>query len=387
MERLKIAYLSSENPKNKKVWSGTHYSIYRQLCTIGEVTILGPYYPEIRLFIAKFINQFYLKVLNKRYSYRHSVFISKGYANYFNKKLKEKKYDYIVAPAGSAEIAYIDTTVPIIYISDGTFAGCLNYHDSLQNLKDNSIKEGNIIEQNAIVKSKHVIVSSEWAKSSVITDYKASPDKVSVIPFGANFDLLPIASDIDVSIPSAWKLLFVGVYWENKGGEIAFNAFKLLLEKGYDVSLTVLGCIPPNAFKHPKMTVIPFIDKNDMKGQQELNGIYKQHHFLILPTRFDCTPIVINEASAFGIPCLVANTGGVAGHLKENKNGFLVNYIDKGADYASKIAKLIDHPQEYVQLRKETRKLYDELLNWDKWLLEFKALLKNISNGSKSISH
>lgn len=377
MERLKIAYLSSEDPKNKKVWSGTHYSIYRQLCTLGDVTILGPYHPELRLFIAKFINQFYLKVLNKRYSYRHSVFISKGYANYFNKKLKEKKYDYIVAPAGSAEIAHLETSIPIIYISDGTFAGCLNYHDSLKNLTANSIKEGNIIEQNAIVKSKHVIVSSEWAKQSVINDYKASQDKVTVIPFGANFDLLPDATEMDLSVPKTWKLLFVGVYWENKGGEIAFNAFKSLLEKGYDVSLTILGCIPPSTFKHPKMTVIPFIDKNDMTGQRELNAIYKQHHFLILPTRFDCTPIVINEASAFGIPCLIANTGGVAGHLKENKNGFLVNYNDKGNDYAAKIAKLIDEPQQYIQLRKEARKLYGELLNWDKWTEQIKKTLKS----------
>lgn len=376
MERLKIAYLSSEDPTNKKVWSGTHYSIYRQLCTIGDVTILGPYHPQLRLFIAKFVNQFYLKVLNKRYSYRHSVFISKGYANYFNKKLKENKYDYIVAPAGSAEIAHLETDIPIIYISDGTFAGCLNYHDSLKNLTANSIKEGNIIEQNAIAKSKQVIVSSEWAKNSVINDYKASPDKVTVIPFGANFDQLPTFNEIDLSLPTSWKLLFVGVYWENKGGEIAYNAFKILLEKGYDVSLTVLGCIPPSTFKHPKMTVIPFIDKNDMKGQQDLNTIYKQHHFLLLPTRFDCTPIVINEASAFGIPCLIANTGGVAGHLKENKNGLLVNYNDKGNDYAVKIAKLIDQPQEYIQLRKDTRKLYDELLNWDTWTDQLKKLLK-----------
>ncbi|MBA2611422.1 MAG: glycosyltransferase family 4 protein [Bacteroidetes bacterium] len=373
---LKIGYLSSENPINKKVWSGTHYSIYKSLGTLGEVTILGPYQPKLRLLFARILNQFSLKFLNKRYSYRHSIFISKGYANYFNKKIREKKYDYLVAPAASAEIAHLQTNIPIIYISDGTFAGCLNYHESLKNLTKRSIEEGNYIEQQAITKSKFVIVSSDWAKSSVINAYKAGEDKVSIIPFGANFDLLPTASEIDLSLPTEWNILFVGVYWENKGGEIAFNAFKLLLEQGYNVSLTVLGCIPPNAFKHPKMKVIPFIDKNDPKGQQELNAIYKQHHILILPTRFDCTPIVINEASAFALPCLVADTGGVAGHLKEGKNGFLINYNDKGTGYAKKIAALIDHPQEYILLRKETRRLYDELLNWDNWTTQFKKLLK-----------
>ena len=96
---------------------------------------------------------------------------------------------------------------------------------------------------------------------------------------------------------------------------------------------------------------------------------------MILPTRFDCTPIVINEASAFGMPCIVANTGGVAGHLKEHKNGFLIDYNNTGDAYATKIAHFIKHPQEYLNLRQETRKLYDELLNWDNWTLEIKKLL------------
>ncbi|MBL7921769.1 MAG: glycosyltransferase family 4 protein [Bacteroidia bacterium] len=375
MKRPKIAYLSSDDPKNKSIWSGTHYSIYKSLCGFGDVYILGPYKPSLKLFIAQAINQLSLKLFNKRYSYRHSIFISKGYASYFNKRLKEKNYDYIVAPAGSCELAYIETNVPVIYITDGTFAGCLNYHDSLKNLTKKSIKEGNFIEQQSIQKSKFVIVSSEWAKMSVIKDYKTDPAKVNIIPFGANFDRLPTKEELEFSAPVEWKLLFVGVYWKNKGGEIAYNAFKLLLAKGYNASLTILGCIPPDEFNHPKMTVISFIDKNDPKGQEQLNDIYKQHHFLILPTRFDCTPIVINEASAYGMPCIIANTGGVAGHLKERRNGFLVNYSDQGKSYADKISHLIDHPNEYTQLRKETRKLYDELLNWNNWTEQLKKLI------------
>ncbi len=372
---LKIGYLSSENPENKRVWSGTHHSVYKNISTLGDIEVLGPYQPKLRLFLVKFLNQIYLRIFRKRFSYRHSVFISKGYAKYFSEKLEGKNFDFIVAPAASAEISFLETKIPIIYITDGTFSSCLNYHESLKNLTQKSIVEGNLIEQQAIQKSKYVIVSSEWAQKSVLNDYKANPEKVKLIPFGANFDLLPAKNEINYSVPEQWKILFVGVYWENKGGEIAFNAFKLLLEKGMNVSLTVLGCTPPAEFKRPKMTVIPFIDKNDLKGQEKLNQIYKEHHFLILPTRFDCTPIVINEASAFGIPCLVSNTGGVAGHLKENKNGYLIDYNDKGEGYATKIEYLIQHPEEYISLRKQTRELYDNSLNWDVWTTRFKELL------------
>ena len=376
---LKIAYLSAENPKNKKVWSGTHYSIYKCLCEVGEVEILGPYTPKIHLFIAKIINQILLFFFSKRYDYRHSKFISNAYAKYFKKKLKNNYYNFIVAPAASCEVANLITNIPIIYITDGTFYGCLNYHKSLKNLIEKSIVEGNCIEQQTLNKSKFVIVSSEWAMQSVIKDYSIDSGKVITIPFGANFELLPTIHQLNLEIPKTWKILFVGVYWENKGGEIAYNAFISLINKGYDVNLTILGCIPPDKFQHPKITVIPFIDKNEKAGQKKLFDIYKQHHFLILPTRFDCTPIVINEASAFAMPCLVANTGGVAGHLTENENGYLINYNDKGEGYAEKISFLMTHPDLYLKLRQTTRKKYDESLNWQNWKEKITSLMRSKS--------
>lgn len=375
MGELKFAYLSAEDPNNKKVWSGTHYSIFKSLKTIGSVDVLGPYEPKARVLVSRVLNQIYLKLFNKRVSYRHSKIVSRGYAYYFNSKLQGKKYDFIIAPAASCEIAFIETNIPIIYITDGTFAGCLGYHKSLSNLTKKSIKEGNEIEQRAISRSKTVIVSSEWAKKSVMNDYHKDSNEIKVIPYGANFENIPSVNELNFEVPKIWKLFFVGVYWESKGGDIAFNTFKILLQKGYDVELTILGCVPPAGIKHDKMKVIPFIDKNSTDGQEQMKSIYNEQHFLILPTRFDCTPIVINEASAFGIPGLIANSGGVGGHLKNNENGFLIPYEDQGEAYAMKIEVLINDPDSYIKLRKQTRQLYEDQLNWEHWATEFKKII------------
>ncbi|MBA3665077.1 MAG: glycosyltransferase family 4 protein [Bacteroidetes bacterium] len=374
---LKIGYLSAEDPKNKKVWSGTHYSIYKALSTIGRVEILGPVEPTFALTVGKTINQLLLRLFKKRFDYRHSPLLSKAYAAFFSKKISEGSYDLLVAPAASTEIAFLETNVPILYITDGTFKSCLNYHKSLTHLTANSITLGNLIEQKGIQKSKKIIVSSEWAAKSLKEDYGASPDKIHVLPFGANFEVLPSEQELVFEIPVKWKLLFVGVYWDSKGGDIAFNAFNLLRERGYAVSLTVVGCIPPEEVKDENITVIPFIDKNDAEGQKKLSAIFASHHLLLLPTRFDCTPIVINEASAFGIPSIVANTGGVKGHLTEGLNGFLVDYSDKGNKYAEIIEGLITEPLKYISLRQSTRKLYIEKLNWHTWTKEFKKIIEN----------
>lgn len=375
LKPFKFAYLSVEDPENKKVWSGTHYSILRALKNIGTVDILGPYEPKTKLLLLKILNQVSLKLFNKRISYRHGTLLSKEYADYFTKKLAKKSYDYIIAPAASAETAFLETAIPVIYITDGTFKSCLNYHKSLSNLTEKSIETGNSIEQKAIEKSKLIIVSSEWAAKSVIEDYKASPNKVKIIPYGANFENIPSEQDLVFEAPTEWKLLFVGVYWESKGGDIAYKAFKILKEKKYNVTLTVVGCIPPTEILEEGLTVIPFINKNNAEGQTKLAQVFKEHHLLILPTRFDCTPIVINEASAFGVPCLVADTGGVRGHLTEDVNGYLIDYNDKGINYAKKIEELINYPAKYIALRQSTRKEYTDKLNWNHWLLELQKLI------------
>lgn len=369
-----IAYLSSANPNDKKVWSGTHYSIYRSLQQIADVKVLGPYTPKNSFFFGALVNQLLLKLSGKRFDYRHSTFVAKAYGKFFSKQLKDIQPDLIVAAAASAELAYTDTNAPVIYLTDGTFAGCLNYHKVLTNLTNFSIQQGNAIEQAAITKSKFVVVSSLWAAKSVIADYGKNKEAVIVLPYGANFENI-VPNKLTYTSGSVFKLLFVGVYWQSKGGDIAYKAFKILRDKGVAVTLTVMGCEPPQEYVTEGVSVIPFIDKNSKEGQEKMQKIYAEHHLLLLPTRFDCTPIVINEASAFGLPCLVANTGGVAGHLKEGQNGYLLPYTDTGAGYAVKIETFIASPETYNTLRASADALYKTELNWTHWLQKMQTVI------------
>jgi len=372
-----IAYVSSSDPFNKRVWSGTHYSIYKSLTQLGTVKICGPFEPRFRLFLGAIINQLLLKLTGKRFDYRHSFLVAKAYGAYFKKQINAIRPDIIIAPAASAEIAFLDTDIPIIYMTDGTFESCLNYHKALTNLIQFNITEGHSIERRAITKSHRIIVSSDWAAQSVIHHYHKPAHQVICLPYGANFESLP--HKVDFHLPNKpFRLLFVGVYWESKGGDIAFKAFELLKKKGIDVSFTIMGCNPPERYKNDQVTIIPFLDKNSEEGQEKMKEVYSTHHLLLLPTRFDCTPIVINEASAFGIPSLVANSGGVSGHLIEGKNGFLLPYDDQGDGYAKLIESLIDDPNKYADLRLSSRKIYEEELNWDHWRISVQNVINEL---------
>ena len=377
---LKIAYLSSNDPTDKKVWSGTHYSIYTSLKKLpADVTILGPYEPKIAAFIGKIITGLSQLVFKKRYNYRHSKLLAKAYGKYFNQKLSAGSYDIIIAPAATCELAYVKTTIPIIYISDSTINLSLNYHKALTGLLVFSEIETKKIERLALNNCSKIIVSSNWAAKSLIEDYKIPNNRVEVLPFGANMELLPTKKELEEKVVSqTCKLLFIGVYWESKGGDIAYNCLLELLKMGIDAELTICGCTPPEYVSHPKVNIIPFINKNSKDGMKKLYSVFLNHDFLILPTRFDCTPIVICEASAFGLISIISDTGGVSGHLTVGENGYLVSYEDKGLGYATSIATIFKNKEKFNQLKKSSRQEFENKLNWDVYKEGLRKIINSI---------
>jgi Glycosyltransferase len=87
------------------------------------------------------------------------------------------------------------------------------------------------------------------------------------------------------------------------------------------------------------VTIIPFIDKNNKEEMELLDSIYRKAHFLILPTEFDAYGIVFCEASAYGVPSIAPNVGGVSQPIKEGKNGYLMSPSASAEDYAKLIKK------------------------------------------------
>jgi glycosyltransferase involved in cell wall biosynthesis len=94
-----------------------------------------------------------------------------------------------------------------------------------------------------------------------------------------------------------------------------------------------------------------------------------------LPTRAECYGIVFCEASAYGLPVVTTNTGGVSGAVKDGVNGFLLS-VDADADeYAIKIMELFSNDEKYYSLVKSSRDLFEKKLNWDAWALEVKKII------------
>lgn len=374
---LKVAFISLLDPRDRRNFSGTLFYMLKSL----EST------PNVDVQIAG--TNHFLRSQKKNLSNT----LWNGLAGQFDffKKLKvsiEEKAlcaevisdiasyqpDIIVAPVASRLIARLpNDTPPLAFITDATPTFVKEFYGWEVDAKafDNEIA--------TIKKAEWVIYSSDFMQHLAEEQYaQLAKDKAfTTIPFGLNLDNAP-STAIETPIEeNSVKLLFVARFWERKGGDIVLDCLKHLVSQGIKAQLTIIGCDPQieeTLLSH--VTIIPFLNKNEPDQQARYFDILSESHFFVLPTRADCTPMVIAEANAFSTPVLVSNVGGIPTLVDDGQNGFLFDLEDGGLQYADKVLKLTQDKQAYGALCKSSFDKYQSTLNWQAWAKSILSLLK-----------
>jgi glycosyltransferase involved in cell wall biosynthesis len=381
MSRPRIAILSSLDTSSRRAFSGTPYYMAQALekhC--GSVVHLGPARSRIEA-AGDIGNRFARRLFGREFAFDHSRALAREYARIFAKRLREEgPFDLIFAPAASTQIALLETDIPIIYASDATFQLMRDYHQDFTGISDAYAAIGNDIERRAIHRAGAVTYPSQWAARSAVRDYGASPERVKMVPWGANMDCIPEADSLwPAKDLSRCSLLFLGVNWERKGGPIAFAATDLLRRRGVDANLTVCGTTPPDGFSAPWLHVIPMLNKQNPAEERELSRLLLKANFLVLPTRNDCYGIVFCEASAHGTPSIATATGGVGGAVAEGRSGFLLP-LEAGPDAcAEMIHDLWSDKDRYRQLVTSSREHYETTVNWDRWGVAMREIIGRVA--------
>jgi glycosyltransferase involved in cell wall biosynthesis len=376
---MKVGFASRWTPLDKKSWSGTSYYSYQQIKKYYEVEIFHFQWPwRVREWLTT------QKSLNRKIFKKHtSVEFLKSYARYFSsqlqKELKKRPVDMLFVSASPQLIAYLKTDIPIIHMTDATFQQLQGYYPKFSNLVSYNIRQGIELDKRAFANASHCMLASDWNKNSAVNDYGIDANKISVVPCGANMDMIPAITDLNLNTSGQCRLLFLAVEWGRKGGDIALETFRLLKQKGINPHLHIIGCVPPYDLSSDKrITIIPFLDKNNQEGLNQLHNIFLQTDFLLLPTRAECAGVVFSEASAYGIPSITTNTGGVSSYVQDGINGYALPF-DAGADiYAQKIEQLVLDPQAMKNLKLSGRKYYDEKLNWNLWGRQFQQIAERL---------
>jgi glycosyltransferase involved in cell wall biosynthesis len=387
---MKIAYTTTYDTQSlsgSNEWSGTGYYIAKALRNQSiPLNYLGPLDEPIGFSRMTAAIRLYHKLISRtNYQSDAEPLKLKSYAHQVSQKLNTSNLPVdIVFSATINPIAYLECNQPIVFWADATFANVKDFYPLYSNLSESVIRDWHQMENLALQKAKLAIYSSDWAAESAIQDYGADPSKVKVIPFGSNVDspfTQQTIEDVIAARPrNLCKLLFLGVDWLRKGGNVAYEIAQKLNESGLPAELTIVGCSPPiDDLPLPDFVkTLGFISKSTAAGQERISQLLMESHFLILPTIADCTPIVFCEANSIGVPCLSNMVGGVPTMIHNGVNGQLFAPDGNITDYCNYITNLFANYTDYQNLALAAFHEYESRLNWRVAGRQVKNLLETI---------
>ncbi len=368
---LLVTYATQHDPQDVREWSGSVYHVTRALRHQNvHLDMLGNLQRRRAL-----MNRVLYRLAalpqgghNPLMDPARSFAMAERFAAQIGAHMHRTRPDVLFSPS-SLPVALVKGDVPKVFYTDATFSGLIDTYSEGREFRKGYLEEGHSLEREAIQSSDLVIYASQWAADSAIRDYGADPAKVKVVPFGANLDITPdremVEEDIVERSQDLLELLFLGVAWKRKGGPKAIEVATLLHERGVPVRLRVVGCVPPEKTLPPFVEVTPFIAKTSPSGRAALTEVIRTSHFLLLPSMAECFGIVYAEASAFGVPSIAHDVGGVGTAVQEGLNGYLFAPDTPAAQLADRIESLFNDRIAYQELARSAYATYRAHLNWN----------------------
>jgi glycosyltransferase involved in cell wall biosynthesis len=366
----KITVVSASPCLSTKFYSGSEYFVSKQLEHFFDVKYI--FNLKSHFSVDSILKKIYYNYLLHNKKGKYSITRSPGYNKDCAKQLqKGLKYDTdIFFSASSLPLSYFETNKPKVFYTDATFAQMVDYYIAATGLSEATIREGNAVEKHAYETCSLIFLASQWAKDSAINDYGISPDKIKVIPRGAGlsspFNLLDIDNNVKRKMNEKLKILFVGIEWARKRGNLVIDAVRCLNEElGLPAELHLVGNniipvenLPDYVINHG------YIGKNVVGGFEKIEKLYSDSHIFFVPSLAECLGISFCEAMSYGLPCVSTITGGIPTIIQNGYNGILLPIEASAEEYAKCIYQIFTSKVSYVEMSKNAYNEYVTRLNW-----------------------
>jgi glycosyltransferase involved in cell wall biosynthesis len=304
---MRIAYITTYDPNDRRQWSGSGHAILQSLRLQGfDVVPLGPMRNRLA-WLGRQKGRFYYRLLGQSYEFDREGPGCVGLRVADQAALGARAVRHSILAGGAGDQSF---AVPATHCVLGRCDLCR---------ADQSLLELSTIVPRVgaewLRRCALTLFASEWAAQSAIADYGVESSKVKVVPFGANLNDPPSTAAALHSAAqrtmSGCRLISVGVHWERKGMPRAVALAALLNHRGISTTLTIVGCRPPSGVVLPPFVrIVGFVSKNTVGGESLLARLFTEAHFHVLFTEEDCFPIVFAEANAYAVPNIASEVGG-----------------------------------------------------------------------------
>ena len=337
--------------------NAVNYHIYKQLekyfnCTYVQIN------PKESKF-GKWRSQFLRKILRRPGRFN---FYSKRRLRQIAKQFDaiQDRYDMIFFRGFTPWIA-CQPSVPYFAYNDVHFLQFFKNTFSDHQFIKQDINRICLVEKKWLVKAEKIFFESQWGANQCGKDYDIETNKLKTIGRGGNITI----PEKDMYSGSL-NLVIIANNFYQKGGDLVFEAFKLLKQNHKKLQLHIIGGHPGQKVEATKGIVYHgFLCKERHKDLEQLEAVLAQAFLLMHVTREDVNPLVPTEAGYFGCPTVSVNHFAIPELIIQNRTGVLLEYLPKPKRIAAAVETLILDKESYFVMRKATAQFNKETFAWN----------------------
>lgn len=333
---MKFVYVCTWDKNKETTFSGTTFFLFEALKNKVDIQDYNVSLNKVQKLINKI---FSIRLVKGRIKF---IKLFNSFENYvYQKKVNKIKDDVKLLQIGSYGVSdkcfytYQDLSIDsLIYFKENKpdlfkYSG---FNDvSLRNLEKINIRQKNIYDN-----AKCLFTMSEWLRDNLINYTGINANKVYTVGAGININKNNIVREIKENN----KILFVGRDFFRKGGDLVFNAFKILKEKYMkNAELYIAG---PKEWPLGE-TCEDLYFLGDL-SYEKLSYYFNKCDIFCLPSRFEAYGIVFAEALVYGLPCIGRNEFAMKEFIQDSVNGYLINDDDID-ELALKMYKLLNNSE------------------------------------------
>lgn len=306
------------------------------------------------------------------------IYLAKEYGIDFLKRKKSrydwKTYEIVTSYAFKQIKKQINKKVnlsPEEYLF--TFQTQSLFDGSTQNIKHYVYTDSTVLANRfyPLIEMKKILKSKEWMKlertiysnatinftfsinqcKSIIEDYQIDSDKVKCIFAGCQFENITI----EKKDYSRKNILFIGVNWERKGGEILLEEFKKVKMVLPDATLTIIGCNPQ--INENGVSILGKIHPNQLKEY------FMQATVYCMPSILEPFGMVYIEAMRYKLPIVALNIGAIPDFVENDINGFIHDFQDNN-NINQSLIKLLTYNDLCEKFGEESYMRTKKVYNW-----------------------
>ena len=194
-----------------------------------------------------------------------------------------------------------------------------------------------------VFKNTHVILLSRHLYYDI--EAYVSQDHVYYCPNGIK-DYEPSAALVTLPENRPFNILFFSNLIEEKGVFVLVEACSILKDKGYSFQCDFVGGEGDVSEKQFNV----YVQEKGLTEQVKYLGkrygrlkemSFEQANVFVLPSRYDCFPLVVLEAMQHSLPVITAKEGGMPDMVDEGSSGFLLSRYDDAETLADRLELLM----------------------------------------------